>query len=149
MRRSPNKQDALIGINAAVVGISQAALYNPPRMTAILAPVDFVLATFLFLMLVFWNCHTWMIVMAGTIGGTLIILSPEYKIFEDYRPEEFKEQYISAFQSIKSRIHVSVAAEIERNLQTDLFGEDAALLLEHYYDPKYDYSPINMRKSKE
>lgn len=62
------------------------------------------------------------------------------QILEDYRPEQFKEQYISAFRSIKSHIHVPIAAEIERNLQSDLFGEAVALLLEYYYDPKYDYS---------
>lgn len=62
------------------------------------------------------------------------------QILEDYRPEEFKEQYIVAFHNIKSRIHVPIAAEIERNLQADLFAEAVTLLLEHYYDPKYNYS---------
>ncbi len=62
------------------------------------------------------------------------------QILEDYRPEEYKEQCISAFRSIKSRIHIPVAAEIERCLQADLFGEAVALLLEYYYDPRYDYT---------
>lgn len=62
------------------------------------------------------------------------------QILEDYKPEQFKEQYIAAFRSIKSRIHIPVAAEIERTLENDLFGEAVALLLEHYYDPKYDHS---------
>ena len=62
------------------------------------------------------------------------------QILEDYRPEQYKEQCISAFRRIKSRIHVPVAAEIERCLQADLFGEAVALLLEYYYDPKYDYT---------
>ncbi|GGF91132.1 hypothetical protein GCM10010912_40260 [Paenibacillus albidus] len=62
------------------------------------------------------------------------------QILEDYRPEQYKEEYISAFRSIKSRIHIPVALEIERNLQADLFAEAVALLLEHYYDPKYDHS---------
>lgn len=62
------------------------------------------------------------------------------QILEDYRPEEYKDQCISAFRSIKSRIHIPIAAEIERCLQADLFGEAVALLLEFYYDPKYDHS---------
>ncbi|WP_438350603.1 tRNA 2-selenouridine(34) synthase MnmH [Paenibacillus sp. FA6] len=62
------------------------------------------------------------------------------QILEDYRPEQFKEQYITAFLGIKSRIHVPVAAEIERNLHANMFGEAVALLLEHYYDPRYDHS---------
>ncbi|WP_410511365.1 tRNA 2-selenouridine(34) synthase MnmH [Paenibacillus sp. BR2-3] len=62
------------------------------------------------------------------------------QILEDYKPELYKEQCITAFRNIKSRIHVPVAAEIERTLQADLFGEAVALLLEHYYDPKYDYT---------
>ncbi|WP_379134563.1 tRNA 2-selenouridine(34) synthase MnmH [Paenibacillus sp. sgz500958] len=62
------------------------------------------------------------------------------QILEDYRPDEFKEQYITAFHSIKSRIHVPIAAEIERSLQADSFAQAVALLLEHYYDPKYDHT---------
>ncbi|UQZ36172.1 tRNA 2-selenouridine(34) synthase MnmH [Paenibacillus sp. PK3_47] len=62
------------------------------------------------------------------------------QILADYQPEQFKDEYIAAFLSIKSRIHIPVAAEIERTLQADLFGEAVALLLEHYYDPKYGHS---------
>jgi len=62
------------------------------------------------------------------------------QILEDYKPESFKDQYVSAFLSIKSRIHIPIAAEIERLLKADQFGEAIALLLEYYYDPKYDYT---------
>lgn len=72
LRKSSKAQGALIGINAAVVGILLAALYNPLWTTAILAPVDFVLASILFLMLVFWKAPPWVIVIAGAVGGTLI-----------------------------------------------------------------------------
>lgn len=61
-------------------------------------------------------------------------------ILEDYRPEVYKEECISAFERIKSRIHIPIAAEIERCLRADLFDEAVALLLEYYYDPKYDYT---------
>lgn len=72
LRTSPNVQGALIGINAAVVGILLAALYNPLWTTAILAPADFTLALILFAMLVYWKLPSWVIVIAGAVGGTLI-----------------------------------------------------------------------------
>lgn len=72
LRKSAKVQGALIGINAAVVGILLAALYNPLWITAILAPVDFVLAAILFLMLVFWKLPPWVVVISGAIGGILV-----------------------------------------------------------------------------
>lgn len=72
LRKNAKVQGALIGINAAVVGILLAALYNPLWTTAILAPADFALASILFLMLVFWKAPPWVIVIAGAIGGTII-----------------------------------------------------------------------------
>ncbi|RTE07869.1 chromate transporter [Paenibacillus whitsoniae] len=74
LRSSPKVQGALIGINAAVVGILLAALYNPLWTTAILAPIDFVLASLLFLMLVFWKLPPWVVVITGAICGTVIAL---------------------------------------------------------------------------
>lgn len=72
LRQSAKVQGALIGINAAVVGILLAALYNPLWTTAILAPVDFALAAILFLMLVFWKLPPWIVVISGAIGGIFI-----------------------------------------------------------------------------
>ncbi|KKC47761.1 ChrA protein [Paenibacillus sp. D9] len=74
LRKSSKVQGALIGINAAVVGILLAALYNPLWTTGILAPIDFALASILFLMLVFWKVPPWIVVVAGAAGGTIISL---------------------------------------------------------------------------
>ncbi len=71
-RRSPRIQGALLGINAAVVGILLAALYNPLWTTTIMVPVDFALVLILFVMLVFWKLPPWVVVIAGIVGGTLI-----------------------------------------------------------------------------
>lgn len=71
-RKSSHVQGALIGINAAVVGILLAALYNPLWTTAILGPADFALASILFIMLVFWKLPPWMVVVSGTVGGILL-----------------------------------------------------------------------------
>ncbi|MHA6531740.1 chromate transporter [Paenibacillus sp. BAC0078] len=72
LRNSPKVQGALAGINAAVVGILLAALYDPLWTTAILQPLDFALAVILFVMLFFWKLPPWVIVLAGAAGGTLL-----------------------------------------------------------------------------
>lgn len=72
MRTNQKVQSALTGINAAVVGILLAALYNPLWTTAILSPVDFVMLMILFIMLVFWKLPPWIVVLTGAIGGTII-----------------------------------------------------------------------------
>ncbi|WP_134703305.1 chromate transporter [Ammoniphilus sp. YIM 78166] len=72
LRRKPNIQGALVGVNAAVVGILLAALYDPIWTSTILAPIDFVLAAILFILLVFWKTPPWVVVIAGAVGGTII-----------------------------------------------------------------------------
>jgi chromate transporter len=48
-------RSALAGVNAAVVGILAAALYNPVWKTAVLAPIDTGIALFGLLLLVRWR----------------------------------------------------------------------------------------------
>jgi len=72
LRRNSVLQASLTCINAAVVGILLAALYNPIWTTAISSPLDFVLAVLLFVMLVFWKLPPWIIVAAGAFGGAII-----------------------------------------------------------------------------
>jgi chromate transporter len=74
LRKNSKFQVALLGINAAVVGILLAALYNPLWITAIVQPADFALAAILFAMLVFWNSKPWVIVIIGAIGGMILAL---------------------------------------------------------------------------
>ncbi|NGM84090.1 tRNA 2-selenouridine(34) synthase MnmH [Paenibacillus sp. 7124] len=62
------------------------------------------------------------------------------QIMTDYRPHEHQEEILAAFRRIKSRIHVPIAAEIDRCLISGNFENAVLLLLEHYYDPKYDYT---------
>ncbi|WP_094096119.1 chromate transporter [Paenibacillus physcomitrellae] len=75
LRRNRRVQGALIGVNAAVVGILLAALYHPVFTTAIIVPYDLVLAAALFLMLTFWKLPPWVIVLAGAAGGELLAWS--------------------------------------------------------------------------
>lgn len=72
LRNSRRFQGALAGINAAVVGILIAALYNPLWTTTVLLPADFALAAVLFLLLHIWKSPPWAIVAAGALGGSLI-----------------------------------------------------------------------------
>lgn len=72
MRRSPKLKGALMGVNAAVVGILIAALYDPIWTSSILAPTDFALAAILFSMLVFWKLSPWVVVLTGALGGLLL-----------------------------------------------------------------------------
>lgn len=72
LRKNARVRGALIGINAAVVGLLLAALYDPLWTSAILAPADFALASALFLMLQFWKLPPWIVVIAGAAGGLLI-----------------------------------------------------------------------------
>ncbi|WP_240547893.1 chromate transporter [Paenibacillus lignilyticus] len=72
LRASSYIQGALIGINAAVVGILLAALYNPLWTTAIIRPEDFALASILFTMLVYWKVQPWAVVISGAAGGILL-----------------------------------------------------------------------------
>lgn len=61
-------------------------------------------------------------------------------IIEDYRPWEHHEACMDAFQLIKKRIHTPIAKEIEEHLREARYEEAIRLLLEHYYDPRYDYA---------
>lgn len=72
LRKSAHIQGMLMGINAAVVGILLAALYNPLWTSAILSPADFALASILFILLVYWKAAPWIIVILGAAGGMLL-----------------------------------------------------------------------------
>ncbi|MBB3110849.1 chromate transporter [Paenibacillus phyllosphaerae] len=72
LRRSPRIQGILTGVNAAVVGILLAALYDPLWTTAIAAPADCALALILFAMLAYWKLPSWAVVLTGAAGGVLL-----------------------------------------------------------------------------
>lgn len=74
LRRNPKIKGALMGVNAAVVGILISAFYQPIWTSSILAPVDFAFAAILFSMLVYWKLPPWIIVVTGAIGGSLMTL---------------------------------------------------------------------------
>lgn len=72
LRRNRNIKRALVGVNAAVVGILIAAFYNPIWTSSILGPADFALAAILFSMLSYWKLPPWVVVLSGAVGGMLL-----------------------------------------------------------------------------
>ena len=67
-------QAALGGVNAAVVGLLLAALYDPVWTSTIYGPVDIVLAAIALAALMVWKLPPWLVVMAGGIGGWLLVM---------------------------------------------------------------------------
>jgi chromate transporter len=64
----------LRGINAAVVGILLAALYQPIWTSAIHAPVDFALGLLAFGLLVLWKVPPWIVVILSALLGASMSL---------------------------------------------------------------------------
>jgi chromate transporter len=62
-RRHPAMQRAMLGVNAAVVGLLLAALYHPVSTSAIRSPQDFALAAAALLLLMFWKVPPWAVVI--------------------------------------------------------------------------------------
>ncbi|MCT8333806.1 chromate efflux transporter [Leptospira sp. 85282-16] len=58
---------SMLGINAAVVGILLAALYQPVWTNAIFSPKDFALVIFCFLFLEYWKTPSWVVVLATVL----------------------------------------------------------------------------------
>ncbi|MDR4888582.1 chromate transporter [Fredinandcohnia sp. QZ13] len=72
LRRNPKIKGALMGVNAAVVGILISAFYHPIWTSTVFAPIDFAFAAVLFSMLVYWKLPPWIVVVTGAIGGAVI-----------------------------------------------------------------------------
>lgn len=72
VRARPLAQAGMRGANAAVVGILGAALYDPVWVSAILRPVDLVLAVAGFVLLMVWKLPPWMVVAALAVAGGVL-----------------------------------------------------------------------------
>jgi chromate transporter len=72
LRGRPFAQSALTGVNAAVVGLLLAALYNPVWTAAIGKPLDFAVALAAFLLLAVWKTPPWLVVLLCAGAGAVI-----------------------------------------------------------------------------
>lgn len=76
LRRSTRTRAALAGVNAGVVGLLLAALYNPVWTSAIHRSQDFGLALLALVALMFWKLPPWgVIIGSGVAGGLLSVLA--------------------------------------------------------------------------
>ena len=72
LRKRPDAQAALRGVNASVVGLLLAALYNPVWTGGIKSGGDFALAAAAFLLLYVWKTPPWLVVLISAIGGAAL-----------------------------------------------------------------------------
>ncbi|MBD2848175.1 tRNA 2-selenouridine(34) synthase MnmH [Paenibacillus sp. IB182496] len=84
------------------------------------------------------------LVQAKESGRPLVLELPLQErvanILADYRPQLHKAQCIASFERIRKRMHTPVGAEVAAALHTERYDEAVALLLEHYYDPRYRHA---------
>ena len=68
-RRRVGAQAIMRGINAAVVGLLGAALYNPLWISSVKSSGDFALALVGFVLLTAWRTPPLLVVILGALGG--------------------------------------------------------------------------------
>jgi chromate transporter len=71
-RQHPAMRSVLKGVNAAVVGLLLAALYNPVWTSGIHTSADFGLGIIAFLLLTLWSVPPWLVVILGAIAASIV-----------------------------------------------------------------------------
>ncbi len=74
LRQKTGAQAMMHGVNAAVVGLLGAALYNPVWTSSVQAPGDFAVALVGFVLLTAWRAPPLVVVVVSAIGGVLLAL---------------------------------------------------------------------------
>ena len=72
LRASRRMQAVLAGVNAAVVGLLLAALYDPVWTSAVHSLKDFALAVLALVALMVWKLPPWLVVLVGGVIGWLL-----------------------------------------------------------------------------
>jgi chromate transporter len=75
LRRRTLAQAAMRGINAAVVGLLAAALYNPVWTSSVRAPSDFAVALVAFILLTVWRAAPLIVVLFSALAGMALALA--------------------------------------------------------------------------
>jgi chromate transporter len=73
LRRWQPAQAALRGVNAVVVGLLAAALYDPVWSAGVRTPPEFALALAAFALLALWRVPPWLVVVLGAGAGALVL----------------------------------------------------------------------------
>jgi chromate transporter len=74
-RRRAGAQAVMRGVNAAVVGLLGAALYNPVWTSSVKTPADFGIALVGFVLLTAWRAPPLVVVIVSALGGIALELS--------------------------------------------------------------------------
>jgi chromate transporter len=72
LRQRADAQAAMRGINAAVVGVLGAALYNPVWTSSVDTPRDFAIALIGFVLLTAWRAPPLVVVVFGALSGVVL-----------------------------------------------------------------------------
>ena len=72
LRRREDARAALRGINAVLVGLLLAALYDPVFTSAIDQPLDLAVALGAFGLLVWWTLPPWLVVLVTGLAGAAV-----------------------------------------------------------------------------
>ena len=73
LRHAPLAQRALMGVNAGVVGILAAALYNPVFTQGVTSPMSLAIAAAAFVALNSWKAPAWAVVIAAGLLGWAVL----------------------------------------------------------------------------
>lgn len=73
LRANARMQAALMGVNAGVVGLLLAALYDPVWTSAIVGPKEFAMALVALVALMAWKLPPWLVVLASALAGWIVI----------------------------------------------------------------------------
>ena len=74
-RKRPTAQAAMRGVNAAVVGILGAALYNPVFTNSVKTPSDLAVALVGFVLLIAWRAAPLVVVLVSALSGIALSLT--------------------------------------------------------------------------
>jgi len=74
-RNREGAQAMMRGVNAAVVGLLGAALYNPVWTSSVNAPGDFGIALVGFVLLTVWRAPPLLVVVVSAVGGVVLALA--------------------------------------------------------------------------
>lgn len=73
LRAMPFARRALLGVNASVVGLLAAALYDPVFTTGVTSPYGMAIAAASFIALASWKIPAWTVVLASGVLGALLL----------------------------------------------------------------------------
>jgi len=74
-RKRVGAQAVMRGVNAAVVGLLGAALYNPVWTSSVKTPGDFAIALVGFVLLTVWRAPPLVVVIVSALGGIAVAQS--------------------------------------------------------------------------